>query len=59
MNRRFAGGRKLSHHNGNHLRWVPAYAGTFSSTNLVFPAGVTNTVNAAHSPKSSGHRSGW
>jgi len=38
---------KLNHHNGNHLRWVPAYAGTFSSTNLVFPAGVTNQVNAA------------
>jgi hypothetical protein len=38
---------KLNHHNGNHLRWVPTYAGVFSSTNLVYPAGVTNTLNAA------------
>jgi hypothetical protein len=37
----------LNHHNGDHLRWVPAYAGVFSSTNLVYPAGVTNTLNAA------------
>ncbi len=38
---------KLNHHNGNHLRWVPTYAGVFSSTNLVYPAGVTNSLNAA------------
>jgi len=38
---------KLNHNNGNHLRWVPTYAGYFSSTNVVYPAGVTNTVNAA------------
>ena len=28
------------------LRWIPMYAGHFSSTNIVY-AGVTNTVNAA------------
>ena len=33
--------------NGGRLRWVPTYNGYFSSTNLVYPAGVTNTVNAA------------
>ncbi len=33
--------------NGGRLRWVPSYAGQFSSTNLVYPPGVTNTVNAA------------
>jgi hypothetical protein len=33
---------KLNHLNGNRLRWVPAYAGYFSSTNIVYPAGVTN-----------------
>lgn len=38
---------KLNHKNGDHLRWVPSYAGYFSSTNLVYPPGVTNTVNAA------------
>lgn len=32
--------------NGGRLRWIPAYVGHFSSTNLVY-AGVTNTVNAA------------
>ena len=38
---------KLDHKNNDHLRWVPTYAGIFSSTNLVYPAGVTNVVNAA------------
>jgi hypothetical protein len=38
---------KLNHKNNDHLRWVPAYAGYYSSTNLVYPAGVTNTINAA------------
>lgn len=38
---------KLDHKNGDHLRWVPSYAGYFSSTNIVYPAGVTNAVNAA------------
>ena len=39
--------RQLNHKNNDHLRWVPTYAGYFSSTNLVF-AGVTNPpVNAA------------
>jgi hypothetical protein len=38
---------KLNHKNSDHLRWLPAYAGYYSSTNLVYPAGVTNTINAA------------
>ena len=38
---------KLNHKNGNHFRWVPTYAGYFSSTNLVYPPGVTNTFNLA------------
>ena len=38
---------KLNHRNGDHLRWVPAYAGYYSSTNIVYPDGTTNTVNAA------------
>ena len=38
---------KLNHGNNDHLRWVPSYAGYFSSTNMVYPAGVTNSVNAA------------
>ncbi len=33
--------------NGGRLRWVYSYAGHFSSTNLVYPDGTTNTVNAA------------
>lgn len=33
--------------NGGRLRWVPTYNGYFSSTNLVYPAGVTNAFNAA------------
>jgi hypothetical protein len=33
--------------NGGRLLWVPTYAGHYSSTNLVYPAGVTNTFNAA------------
>jgi hypothetical protein len=37
---------KLNGFNTNHLRWVPAYAGYFSSTNLVYD-GVTNAVNVA------------
>jgi hypothetical protein len=36
----------LNHANNNHLRWVAAYAGHYSSTNL-FYAGVTNYINAA------------
>jgi hypothetical protein len=32
--------------NGNHLRWVPTYAGYFSSTNLVY-LGQTNAFNVA------------
>jgi hypothetical protein len=37
----------INHFNGNHLRWVPAYAGNFSSTNLFYPDGTMITVNAA------------
>ncbi len=37
---------QLNGFNSNHLRWVPAYAGYFSSTNLVY-GGVTNTFNVA------------
>ena len=38
---------KINGFNNNHLRWVPAYAGHFSSTNMVYPDGTTNAVNAA------------
>ena len=38
---------KLDHKNNDHLRWVPAYHGYFSSTNLVYPDGTTNAFNAA------------
>jgi hypothetical protein len=38
---------KLNFANTNHFRWMPTYAGYYSSTNLVNPPGVTNTVNAA------------
>jgi hypothetical protein len=37
---------KINHKNGDHLRWIPAYTGYFSSTNLVYPPGITNIVNA-------------
>ena len=37
---------KINHKNNNRLRWVPQYAGYYSSTNFVY-AGVTYTVNAA------------
>jgi len=37
----------IDHANGDHLRWVPTYTGIFSSTNLVYPPGTTNTVNTA------------
>jgi len=33
---------KLNHKNNDHLRWVPQYAGHFSSTNIVYPDGTTN-----------------
>ena len=29
------------------LRWIPSYAGYFSGTNIVYPGGITNRVNAA------------
>lgn len=38
---------KLNHRNNDRLRWVPTYTGIYSSTNLVYPPGVTNTFNAA------------
>lgn len=36
---------QLNNSNGGHLRWVPQYAGYFSSTNMVYPNGSTNTFN--------------
>jgi hypothetical protein len=36
---------QLNHSNTNRFRWVPEYTGFFSSTNLVYPNGTTNTVN--------------
>ncbi len=38
---------KINHFNDDHLRWASTYAGKFSSTNLVYPDGTTNAVNAA------------
>jgi hypothetical protein len=38
---------KMNHKNSNRLRWVPAYAGYFTSTNYVYPDGTTNTFNTA------------
>jgi hypothetical protein len=39
---------KMDHKNSGHLRWVPQYAGYFSSTNIVYPDGTTNgPFNAA------------
>jgi len=37
---------ELNGQNGGGLNWVPAYAGTFSSTNLVY-GGTTNRLNLA------------
>jgi hypothetical protein len=39
--------RQINGWNSGHLRWVPQYAGYFSSTNIVYPDGTTNTFNAA------------
>ena len=38
---------KLNHKNGGGLNWVSAYAGAFSSTNMVYPDGTTNLLNLA------------
>jgi hypothetical protein len=38
---------KLNGKNGGGLNWVPGYAGTFSSTNLIYPDGTTNRLNLA------------
>ncbi len=38
---------KMNHKNGDHLRWVPQYTGYFSATNIVYPDGTTNTLNAS------------
>ncbi len=38
---------KLNHKNGGGLNWVAAYAGAFSSTNMVYPDGTTNRLNVA------------
>lgn len=35
---------QLNHKNNNHLRWVAAYNGYFSSTNIIY-LGTTNTFN--------------
>ena len=37
---------KINHKNNDRLRWVPAYDGNYSSTNIV-SGGVTNTVNTS------------
>jgi hypothetical protein len=37
---------KLNHKNGDHLRWVSAYNGYFSSTNMIY-GGMTNVINTA------------
>ncbi len=36
---------QLNNSNHGHLRWVPQYAGFFSSTNVVFANGSTNAIN--------------
>jgi hypothetical protein len=38
---------KANHKNNGGLNWVAAYAGAFSSTNMVYPDGTTNRLNAA------------
>jgi hypothetical protein len=38
---------KLNHLNNNRLRWVPQYAGHFSSVSILYPDGKTYTFNAA------------
>ena len=38
---------KLNHKNSGGLNWVAAYAGAFSSTNMVYPNGTTNLINLA------------
>jgi hypothetical protein len=43
----FSIAEKMNHKNNNHLRWVPSYAGYYSSTNIVYPDGTTNAFNAA------------
>ncbi len=44
--------------NGGRLRWVPSYAGHFSSVNVVYPDGTTNTVNAALASSSTADSNG-
>jgi len=36
---------QVNNSNNGHLRWVPQYMGYFSSTNMVYPNGTTNTLN--------------
>jgi hypothetical protein len=38
---------KLNHLNNNRLRWVPQYAGYFSSVSILYPDGNTYVFNAA------------
>jgi len=39
--------QKMNHKNGDRLRWVPQYVGAFSSVQVLYPDGTTNTFNAA------------
>jgi len=39
--------QKINGKNNNRLRWVSSYAGYYSSTNMVYPPGVTNAINQA------------
>src|SRR5258708_40302572 len=38
---------KLDGANGGRFRWVPSYAGLFSSTNITYPSGRAYTFNIA------------
>lgn len=38
---------QMDHKNNDHLRWVPQYAGQFSSVQIIYPDGTTNSFNAA------------
>lgn len=38
---------KLDGANGGRLHWVPSFVGTFSSTNITYPTGITYSFNRA------------
>jgi hypothetical protein len=38
--------RQINHKNNNRLRWATGYGGYNTSTNMVYPPGVTNVLNA-------------